>query len=97
MKKPIDDRVKLPLLFKHLLISVVGITGVYYTLKGGAEPNYTDSLIIFLLAIFSGCATFGLFSILAILKQGGSFKDVFKKLIDNIDIVFKDDNRNERK
>ena len=97
MKKPIDDRVEMPLLFKHLLISVVGITGVYYTLKGGAEPNYTDSLIIFLLAIFSGCATFGLFSILAILKKGGNYRDVFKKLIDNIDIVFKDDNRNERK
>ena len=94
MKKPIDDRVKLPLLFKHLLISVVGITGVYYTLKGGSQPNYTDSLIIFLLAIFSGLATYGLFSILAILKKGGSFKDVIKKLIDNIDIVFKDDSRN---
>ena len=74
MKKPIDDRVELPLLFKHLLISVIGISGVAL--------------------VFSGCATFGLFSILAILKQGGSFKDVIKKLIDNIDIVFKDDSRN---
>ena len=94
MKKPIDDRVKLPLLFKHLLISVVGITGVYYTLKGESQPNYTDSLIIFLLAIFSGLATYGLFSILAILKKGGSFKDVINNFIDNIDIVFKDDSRN---
>tara|TARA_R110002020_G_scaffold36889_2_gene110852 strand:- start:490 stop:774 length:285 start_codon:yes stop_codon:yes gene_type:complete len=94
MKKPIDDRVELPLLFKHLLISVIGISGVALVLKGGEQPDYTDSLIVFLLAIFSGCATFGLFSILAILKQGGSFKDVIKKLIDNIDIVFKDDSRN---
>mgnify|MGYP003672675966 CR=1 FL=1 len=91
MKKPTDTRVEMPLLFKHLLISVVGITGVYYTLNGNNEPQYTDSLIIFCLAIFSGCASFGLFSILAILKQGGSFKDVLNKFIDNIDIVFKDD------
>ena len=94
MKKPIDDRVELPLLFKHLLISVIGISGLALVLKGGERPDYTDSLIVFLLAIFSGCATFGLFSILAILKQGGNFKDVVRKLIDNIDIVFKDDSRN---
>lgn len=97
MKKPIDDRVEMPLLFKHLIISVIGISGIALVLKGDSPPDYADSLIVFLLAIFSGCATFGLFSILAILKQGGSFKDVFKKLINNIDIVFKDDNRNERK
>ena len=94
MKKPIDDRVELPLLFKHLLISVIGVTGLCYTLNGNVKPHYTDSLIIFALAIFSGCATFGFFSILAILKKGGNFKDVIKKLIDNIDIVFKDDSRN---
>ena len=94
MKKPIDDRVELPILFKHVLISVIGITGVCYTLNGGEQPNYTDSLIIFLLAIFSGLATYGLFSILAILKKGGSFKDVVNNFIDNIDIVFKDDSRN---
>ena len=97
MKKPIDDRVELPLLFKHLLISVIGISGLAFVIKGGEQPDYTDSLIVFSLAIFSGCATFGLFSILAILKQGGNIKDVIKKLIDNIDIVFKDDNRNKRK
>jgi hypothetical protein len=97
MKKPKDDRVELPLLFKHLIISVIGVSGTALVLKGGAQPHYTDSLIVFLLAIFSGCATFGFFSILAILKKGGNFKDVFKKLINNIDIVFKDDNRNERK
>ena len=94
MKEPIDNRVEMPLLFKHLLISVIGITGVCYTLNGGEQPNYTDSLIIFLLAIFSGLATYGLFSILAILKKGGSFKDVVNNFIDNIDIVFKDDSRN---
>ena len=97
MKNPIDNRVEMPLLFKHLLISVIGITGVCYTLNGGEQPNYTDSLIIFLLAIFSGCATFGFFSILAMFKKGSNYRDVFKQLIDNIDIVFKDDNRNERK
>ena len=96
MKKPTDNRVEMPLLFKHLLISVVGITGVYYVLKSGAQPNYTDSLIIFLLAIFSGCATFGFFSILAMFKKGSNYKDVFNQLIDNIDIVFKDDSRNKR-
>ena len=95
MKKPIDDRVEMPLLFKHLLISVAGITGVHYVLKRGSEPQYTDSLVIFLLAVFSGCATFGLFSILAILKRGGNFKDVLNKMIDNIDIVFKDDRGNK--
>ena len=94
MKKPIDDRVELPILFKHVLISAIGISGVCYTLNGGEQPNYTDSLIIFLLAIFSGLATYGLFSILAILKKGGSFKDVVNNFIDNIDIVFKDDSRN---
>jgi len=94
MKKPIDDRLELPTIFKHLLTSVVGITGIAFILKGDTPPDFTDSIIIFLLAIFSGCATFGLFSILAIFKEGGNFKDVINKLIDNIDIVFKDDNRN---
>jgi len=97
MKKPTDNRVEMPLLFKHLLISVVGITGVYYVLKGGEDPQYTDSLIIFLLAIFSGCATFGFFSILAILKKGNGYIGVYKDFINNIDIVLKNDNRNKRK
>ena len=97
MKKPIDDRVKMPLIFKHFIISVIGITGLCYTLNGDVKPHYTDSLIVFSLAIFSGCASFGLFSILAIFKKGGSLKDVINKMIDNIEIVFKDDNRNERK
>tara|TARA_R110002020_G_scaffold76193_1_gene193396 strand:+ start:211 stop:501 length:291 start_codon:yes stop_codon:yes gene_type:complete len=92
---PNDTRVEMPTVFKHLLISTIGIAGLFAIFKGDSPPDYTDSIIIFLLAIFSGCATFGLASILSIIKQGGGISDVWNAFVNNIDIVFKDDRKNK--
>ena len=90
---PRDDRVELPLILKHLLICTIGISGIWYILDG-SEKTYADSIIVFLLSVFSALATFGLFSVIAILKKGKGVKGVLKEFYDNIDIVFKDDKRN---
>ena len=91
---PIDDRVEMPKIFKHILISTFGIAGLWYVIDGGAK-SYSDSLVVFCLSIFSGLATFGLVSILSILKQGKGFYGVFKEFYNNLEIVFKDGRENK--
>jgi len=94
MKKPTDTRVEMPTIFKHLIFSSIGIGGIMAILNGGAEAHFTDAIIACFLTLFSGLATYGLFSILAIFKRGGNFLDVINKFIDNIEIIYKDGNRN---
>ena len=94
MKKPTDTRVEMPTIFKHLFFSALGVGGIMLVTNGGAEAHFTDAIISCFLTLFSGLATYGLFSILAILKKGGSFLDVVNKFIDNIQITYKNDNRN---
>ena len=94
MKKPKDTRVEMPTIFKHLIFSSIGIGGIMAVFNGGAEAHFTDAVIAFFLTLFSGLATYGLFSILAIFKRGGNFIDVVNKFIDNIEIIYKDDSRN---
>ena len=94
MKKTTDTRVEMPVIFKHLIFSSLGVGGVMLVINGDAESHFTDGIIACFLTLFSGLATYGLFSILAILKKGGNFKDVINSFIDNIDIIYKDDSRN---
>ena len=92
---PEDDRVELPLIFKHLLISVIGISGLFLIFKE-ANHGYTDTFVVFVMSVFSSLATFGLVSIIAILKQGKGIKGVIKEFYDNFDIIFKDDRKNKQ-
>tara|TARA_R100001198_G_C5179949_1_gene177062 strand:- start:104 stop:397 length:294 start_codon:yes stop_codon:yes gene_type:complete len=92
---PSDNRVELPLIFKHLIISVIGISGLFLIFKG-EEHGYTDTFLVFGLSIFSSLATFGLASIIAILKQGKGIKGIVKEFYDNLDIIFKDDRKNKQ-
>tara|TARA_R110002012_G_scaffold301003_1_gene501120 strand:+ start:211 stop:504 length:294 start_codon:yes stop_codon:yes gene_type:complete len=92
---PTDDRVEMPKIFKHILTSTFGIIGLWYIMDGSPK-DYSDSLVVFCLCIFSGLATFGLVSILSILKQGKGFSGVIKEFYNNLEIVFKDDRKNKR-
>lgn len=91
---PSSSRVEMPKIFKHILTSTFGIVGLWYIMDG-SRHSYGDSLVVFCLCLFSGLATFGLVSILAILKQGRGFSGVIKEFYNNLEIVFEDDRKNK--
>jgi len=95
MREILDERVRLPKLFTHILVAVFGISGLLM-LYGIEEPSYWSTIMILIASFCAGCFTFGLVSILAILKRGKGLKGVIKVFNDNFKITFYDDNRNPK-
>ena len=64
MKRIIDERVKLPRVWKHVLVSVGCISGLAFIFKDGAEKDISFSFLLLFSGVFTGLAVWSLASLI---------------------------------
>lgn len=95
MRHPIDERVRMPKLLRHILFFVFGISGVMALNRPlNAEYDYLDSMVLLVSAIYGGLASYGAFNLLHDIKKHKTFKGFIKNITNKFEITFYDNNRN---
>tara|TARA_R110000803_G_scaffold156158_1_gene220701 strand:+ start:532 stop:804 length:273 start_codon:yes stop_codon:yes gene_type:complete len=85
--------VKLPTLFKNILILTIGISGGALIYNNGDFISYTYGFVLFVSGLFSALALYGFVSIIADIRNSRDCKDFCNRIIKNLEIAFYDSNR----
>tara|TARA_R110000772_G_scaffold36098_4_gene86651 strand:+ start:8985 stop:9230 length:246 start_codon:yes stop_codon:yes gene_type:complete len=80
MKKIIDERVRLPSFWKHLVFSISSISALAFIFKDGIEKDIGFSFLLFFSGLFTGLAVWSLTSLINYIVNWASPKSELKKI-----------------
>jgi len=80
MRKPKDERVKLPRAVRHALFSVIGLSGLACVFNVGGGGGISTSLMLLFTGVLSGLASYGFVCLLVDIKKGKNFRGVLKEI-----------------
>ena len=80
MRQVIDDRVKLPRPVRHILFSIIGLSGLACVLNVGRDGGLSTSFVLLFTGILSGLASYGFVCLLVDIKKGKNFRGILNEI-----------------
>jgi hypothetical protein len=80
MKKVVDERVRMPLIFHSIFWATFGICGTMFIVNSGNDVHFSESIRMLSQGITSGLAGWGLVNIIVDIRRGKTVKGFIQRM-----------------